>query len=169
MTSLLAAIVVLGLVVALLLGLRAVVAFVRDRRSGRLLAVDDGVGLPLLRAPRYRLVGRPDELRALPNGVVIPVEIKSRRSPRTGPPPSHRVQVEAYCFLLEETTGRSPPYGLLRYADGEEWKVPWDRPARGEVLDALDAVRRPYRGEATPSVARCVHCGWRTGCDARAA
>jgi CRISPR-associated exonuclease Cas4 len=168
MTSILAAIVVLALVGALLLGLRAVGTFVRDRRSGRLLAVDVGVGLPLLRAPRYRLVGRPDELRSLPGGEVIPVEIKSRRSPRSGPPPSHRVQVQAYCLLLEETTGRSPPYGLLRYADGGEWTVPWDRPARSEVLGALDAVRRPHRGEATPSVARCVHCGWRAGCDARA-
>ena len=169
MTSLLPALVVLALVVALLFGLRALAGFANDRRSGRLLAVDDGVGLPLRRAPRYRLVGRPDELRSLPGGEVIPVEIKSRRSPRGAPPPSHRVQVEAYCLLVEEATGRAPPYGLLRYGDGGEWTVPWDRPARDEVLGALDAVRRPYRGEATPSVARCGGCGWRAGCDARAA
>lgn len=169
LTAVLAPAVVLSLVVALLLGLRALITFVRDRRSGRLLAVDDGVGLPLLRAPRYRLVGRPDELRALRGDAVIPVEIKSRTSPREGPPPSHRLQVEAYCLLVEEVSGRSPPYGLLRYADGREWTVPWDRPAREEVLGALAAVRRPYRGEATPSVARCVRCGWRLGCDARAA
>lgn len=169
MTSILAALVVVALVVAVLLGLRTLASFARDRRSGRLLAVDDGVGLPLLRAPRYRLVGRPDELRTLPGDVVIPVEVKSRRSPRGAPPSSHRVQVEAYCLLVEESTGRSPPHGVLRYSDGEEWDVPWDGPARDEVLGFLDAVRRPYRGAATPSVARCARCGWRAGCDARAA
>lgn len=80
---------------------------------------------------------------------------------------SHRIQVAAYCLLIESATGRAPPYGVLRYSDGGEFRITWDAPARAELLELRAAMGRPYRGEATPSAARCSRCPWRTGCDAR--
>lgn len=149
--------------------LRALVARGRSRRSGALLEVDRMDGhRPPLRSERYRLVGRPDELRRLSDGTIIPVEIKSRTTPPGGPPRSHRVQVYAYALLVEETTGRPPPFGVLRYSDGGEFRLPWDAAARTELLQVRSAVARPYDGAARPSPGRCRRCRYRDGCDARA-
>jgi CRISPR-associated exonuclease Cas4 len=147
--------------------LRALSERRHDAARGRLVAVD--AGRPrTLRSERYRLVGRPDELRRLRDGRLVPVELKSRSTPSRGPTPSHLVQVRAYCLLVEEATGVSPPYGVLRYSDGE-FRVPWDDCAREELLSVRAELLRPYDGRATPSRARCARCPWVGGCDARAA
>jgi CRISPR-associated exonuclease Cas4 len=138
-----------------------------DNARGRLVAVDAGRPATL-RSDRYGLVGRPDELRRLQDGRVVPVEFKSRATPPRGPAPSHVVQVRAYCLLVEETTGLVPPYGVLRYSDGE-FRVRWDDRARGELLSVRAELLRPYDGRATPSRARCARCPWFLACDARAA
>jgi len=139
----------------------------RERAQGELVAIDAGAAVTL-RSERYRLSGRPDVLRRLADGRVVPVELKSRAAPADGPPASHRVQVAAYCLLLEETSGVAPPYGLLRYGDGVEFRVPWTAAARAELLRLRASVDRPYDGRATPSRAKCARCAWRPVCDARA-
>ena len=144
---------------------RALTALRRDRAAGTLLAVDAGSPVEL-RSERYRLVGRPDVLRRLPDGRAIPIEVKSRSASARGPHRSHLVQVWAYCLLVEETTGRAPPYGVLRYAD-REFRVAWDEEARAELLGVRADVARPYDGRATPSTGRCARCPWRPVCDAR--
>ncbi len=136
-----------------------------DDRLGALRAVDAGAPA-VLRSYRYRLQGRPDVLRELPDGRIVPVEVKSRATPSRGPTRSHRIQVWAYCLLLEETTGRAPPFGVLRYADGE-FRIRWDGPARAELLALRREIDRPYDGRATPSRERCARCPWAAGCDAR--
>lgn len=146
--------------------LRALAQRHREVTAGELVAVDAGRPATL-RAPRYRLMGRPDALRRLADGRVIPVELKSRATPPRGPAPSHVVQVRAYCLLVEETTGSSPPYGVLRYADGE-FRVRWDASARAELLAVRAELFEPYDGRATPSPAKCARCPWVGGCDARA-
>jgi len=166
--------VALGLIGAgalvLVLGARALARRHREARYGSLVSVDEVPGSgPLLRSNRYRVSGRPDELRRLPDGRLVPIEFKSRASPRYGVPRSHRIQVAVYCLLVEEATGRAPPYGIVRYGDGGEAPVRWDRAARAEVLEMRTALDRPYDGRATPSVARCARCPWREVCDARAA
>jgi CRISPR-associated exonuclease Cas4 len=138
----------------------------QQRQNGRLLRAD----LPSrpgirLRSPRLRLIGRPDELRELPDGRWLPVEVKSRTSPRAGPFHSHRVQVGAYCLLVEEATGRAPPFGLLRYGDGREFRVEWTEELRRHVLDLRDELGAPYDGRARPSPQRCAGCPWRRSCD----
>ena len=146
--------------------LRALSQRREENLRGRLVAVDAGRPATL-RSERYRLVGRPDELRRLPDGGVVPVELKSRSAPAGGPSPSHVVQVRAYCLLVEETTGVSPPYGILRYSDGE-FRVRWDDRSRGELLAVRAELLSPYDGRATPSRARCLRCPWVGVCDARA-
>jgi CRISPR-associated exonuclease Cas4 len=170
----LAEVVAVGLVLAgacaVVLGARALALRRREAVYGDLVAVDTtpGAGL-LLRSTRFRISGRPDELRRLPDGRLVPIEFKSRSTPRNGVPRSHRVQVAAYCLLVEETTGRAPPYGVVRYGDGGEARVRWDPTVRAELLNLRSELDRPYRGEATPSVARCSHCPWHDVCDVRAA
>jgi len=136
-----------------------------ESRWGTLSAID--AGRPeTLRSERYRLVGRPDVVRRAPDGRRIPVEAKRRSAPAGGPFRSHVVQVWAYCLLLEEVDGRPPPFGVVRYADGE-FRVPWTRAAREELLAIRRAVGAPYDGRATPSAGRCGGCRWAPGCDAR--
>jgi CRISPR-associated exonuclease Cas4 len=137
-----------------------------QRRAGRLLQSD----LPsrpgtVLRSARFRIAGRPDELRVLPDGRWVPVELKSRSSPRRGPPASHQVQVAAYCLLVEETIGRAPPYGLLRYGDGGEFRLEWTPEVRNQLLDLRRQLDAPYDGRALPSPGRCSGCAWRRSCD----
>jgi CRISPR-associated exonuclease Cas4 len=139
-----------------------------ERGQGALVYVDAGASRPLLRAPRYRLSGRPDEVRRRRDGRSVPVEWKSGPTPRSGPPASHRVQLLAYCLLLEELEGVSPAGARLRYGDGGEFDLAWDASARAEVLGLLAAIRRPYEGEALPAPRKCPHCRWYRGCDARA-
>lgn len=136
-----------------------------DRALGRLVAVD--AGRPrTLRSERYRLIGRPDEIRERPDGRLVPVEFKSRAAPPRGPPLSHLTQVRAYCLLVEDTTGTPPPYGLLRYSD-QEFRVRWDDEARRELLLLRNELLRPYDGRATPSSGKCARCPWANVCDAR--
>ncbi|MCI4361027.1 MAG: PD-(D/E)XK nuclease family protein, partial [Thermoplasmata archaeon] len=140
----------------------------RDRRHGDLLAVDrSGHGATVV-SEEHRIIGRPDAIRRLSDGRAVPIEIKQRATPRGGPTRSLRIQVAAYCLALESMTGRPPPYGLLRYSDGGEFRILWDASARAELLAVRAAIDRPYRGEATPSPGRCARCPWRGGCDARA-
>lgn len=161
------------LLVALGLGLAGVVACATgalalrrraaDRRLGALVAIDAGRPATL-RSERYRLVGRPDALRRRPDGRLVPIELKHRSLPRRGPYPSHLVQLGAYCLLVEETTGVAPPFGLLRYRDGEV-EVPFDAELRRTVLAALAAAKAPYDGSADPSPAKCAGCPWSPRCD----
>lgn len=140
------------------------------RGPGRLRSVDlPSAPAQLLRSERWRLAGRPDELRELRDGRWIPIEWKSRAAPRGVPPRSHRVQLWAYCLLVEESTGRAPPFGRLRYGDGVEVDLPWDGEARRELRLLREEIARPYDGRATPSPARCRRCRYRSGCDVRAA
>lgn len=159
----LALLVALAVVAVAALRLRAAARL--DRR-GRLVAVDTG-NLRPLRSERYRIAGRPDEIRARADGRWVPVEWKTRAAPRGGPLPSHRMQLLAYCLLCEEATGRAPPYGLLRYGDGTEFRVPWDRAARAELLRLRAELARPYDGRSAGSVAKCAGCRFRAICDVR--
>ena len=146
-------------------GLRALAKRSAESRYGTLRAIDAGAPA-VLRSERYRIQGRPDVLRQMRDGRLVPIELKSRASPRSGPAYSHTVQVWAYCLLIEETTGRSPPFGVLRYSD-QEYRIPWNTAARRDLLALRAEVLRPYDGRATPSPARCTRCAWVEVCDAR--
>jgi len=145
---------------------RAIAVRRSEARYGTLSAIDAGRPM-VMRSERYRLQGRPDAVRRSRDGRLIPIELKTRPSPSAGPAHSHRVQVWAYCLLVEETTGRGPPFGVLRYSD-REYQIPWDGDARRELLALRAELDRPYDGRATPSPARCARCPWANVCEARA-
>lgn len=138
----------------------------RAGRVGELVRVETD-GPLLLRSERFRLAGRPDELRRTPDGRIVPVELKRRNAPRHGAFYSHTVQLWGYCLLVEETTGRSPPFGVLRYRDREE-RISWNAAARQALVELRRRAAAPYDGRAEPSHGKCAACAWSDRCDASA-
>src|ERR1035441_1326229 len=60
-------------------------------------------------SPSCGLTGKPDYLVEAPNGL-IPVELKSRNCPGSGPHEGEAAQVSAYCVLVEDSFGAAPPH-----------------------------------------------------------
>jgi len=123
-----------------------------------------------LYAPRYQLAGKPDYLLRTPRGIV-PLELKSTPAP-PAPYRGHRLQLAAYCLLVEEHFGQAPPYGIIRYADAE-FQIAYDARLKAELLEALQSIRQAlaqadaHRDHAEPM--RCARCAARDVCDERLA
>ncbi|WP_245863088.1 CRISPR-associated protein Cas4 [Candidatus Viridilinea mediisalina] len=119
-----------------------------------------------LYAQRYGLSGRPDYLIEQ-DGAMIPVEVKpSRRA--LAPYESDVMQLAAYCLLVEEHYGETPPYGLLRYADNT-FRCPYTPAIRAQLLATIENMRELLEAEAVArshnAPARCAGCGLRDECD----
>ena len=138
--------------------------------SGRVVASDTGAvgggrGKPLY-SQKYGLSGAPDYLVQTAEGM-IPVELKPGR---TDPEPrhSHLMQLLAYCLLVEETYGRRPTHGVLRYAN-DSFEVDYNDETRAYLLSVLAEMRRdaidtpPGRSHDEPQ--RCRGCAYRLDCD----
>lgn len=140
--------------------------------GGKVLYSDTGAEEAVeqpLRSHRYGLVGRPDYLLVREEKgqkVIVPVEVKSRRTPNP-PHPGHTLQLGAYCLLVEETYAVTVTYGLLRYADAT-LPVPFTPELRAAVLKAADQIRAARTAGDVPRghdvAERCTHCGYRTVC-----
>lgn len=136
---------------------------------GRIVAADVGSWQRLdhpLFSRRHRLAGRPDYIVA-DGPDLIPVEVKSARAP-VHPYNSHVLQLAAYCLLVAETSGRRPPYGILRYAD-QTFQIPYTRELEEELLAVLEEMRAGLaEGEARRNhndTRRCAACGYREVCE----
>lgn len=112
-----------------------------------------------------QLTGKPDYLVER-RGFIIPVEVKSAAAPVL-PHPGHIYQLAAYCVLVERTTGKRPPYGILRYAN-QTLQIDFTQKLEAEFLDLLSDMRSlERRGELNRShdeKARCKRCGYRSIC-----
>ena len=90
--------------------------------SGRIVLQDMDSRRPLARplvSRRYGLIGKPDYLVETADGL-IPVEVKSRPCPSTGPRDTDLMQLIAYCLLVEDKFRTRPPHGIIAYADRHE-------------------------------------------------
>jgi CRISPR-associated exonuclease Cas4 len=94
----------------------------------------------LLKDPITGLRGRPDQI-VIVDGEFIPVEQKTGRVPKH-PHRSHKIQVLAYLHLVELSTKRSTPYGVLRYGNEDLHQIPWDDENKGMLFDAIAEVQR---------------------------
>jgi len=116
---------------------------------------------------RYRLAGKPDYL-VRERGDVIPVEVKSAHLHGRRPYDSHKMQLAAYCLLVEDVLGTRPPYGILKYADAAI-KLPYTDDLRSELLETMQEMRRATRTGDIPrshsEPARCRYCGYGDACD----
>lgn len=170
------------LFLAFLLLLTGVLLFLAAHRQrersglpqGDIVAADTGAwrrpDRPLV-SSRYRLVGRPDYLVRTANGDRVPVEVKAAALRGAPPHSGHVLQLGAYCLLVEDTQGRRPTYGILRYADTTV-RLPYTDALREEVLRALDGIRRDRFAADVPrshnDPIRCRHCGYRHACGPQA-
>jgi CRISPR/Cas system-associated exonuclease Cas4 (RecB family) len=115
-------------------------------------------------SPRYKLVGRPDYVVRMPQGLV-PVEVKSRSCCK-GPHDSES-QLFAYCLLVEEKMGAPVRSGILRYAD-RDLTVSFGERERAWVLGLLEQMQqsRNFRDVARSHSheRRCQRCGVRANC-----
>jgi CRISPR-associated exonuclease Cas4 len=122
---------------------------------------------PLFSA-RHRLTGRPDYLVRSREGL-IPVEVKSGVTPHQ-PHPGHVLQLAAYCLLVEDQEGRTPPYGILKYSD-RAFEIDYTPALRTRLLETLDALRQDLReievDRSHDEPGRCVGCGYRGRCSQR--
>jgi CRISPR-associated exonuclease Cas4 len=136
---------------------------------GRVVASDTGnwrrCDRPLY-AARYRLAGRPDYLVRTGSGLV-PVEVKTGRR-GAQPYASDLLQLGAYLLLVEESTGRRPPYGLLCYGE-HHFEVPYTLAFRASVVACLEEMRRLRSAQTVAPEhrewQRCERCGQRVHCE----
>jgi len=98
----------------------------------------------LFSSEKYRLRGRPDYI-VKEDKISIPIEIKTGRVPK-GPFFSHILQIAAYCLLLEEETGDTPPYGIVKYGD-KEFEIEYDESLRELLLEKLEDMRKIFKTE----------------------
>ncbi len=119
----------------------------------------------LLRSERYGLRGKPDIILKK-NGKPVPVEVKTGRVPK-GPFFSHILQIAAYCVLVEEDLGESPPYGLIRYGD-TEFDIEYDSDLKKLLLEKMNEMRKLMETEKVhrnhDREGKCRNCSRREIC-----
>ena len=158
--------------------LMALLMWARARRHIRQSGIPDGsvvyqdtdgrryVERPLV-SLSCRLTGKPDYLVEAANGL-IPVELKSRNCPRSGPHEGEAAQVTAYCVLVEDSFGATPPHGIIQYADSS-WCIRYTLKDRKRLLHILDEMREARNLRTVhrdhQHAARCRACGYRAVCD----
>ena len=116
------------------------------------------------------LVGKPDYVVRLKNGVQVPVEVKSAQAPEQ-PYQAHILQLAAYCRLLDKLEGQRPPYGLIHYRD-KTFQVDYSPELEQMLYDTLQRIDLAERAEETPArshhqAARCRGCGYKGLCEER--
>ncbi|CAI8312197.1 MAG: Uncharacterised protein [Euryarchaeota archaeon UBA443] len=128
-----------------------------DKDNTSNLLIDDVSGLR----------GRPDQIVII-EGEFIPVEQKTGRIPKK-PHQSHRLQLLAYISLVETSTGKSPPYGVLRYGEDDVHQVFWDQHAKEHLRESIVEVQRlMVEGDAKRNHERegkCRNCSRRYACN----
>ncbi len=116
--------------------------------------------------PLYGLTGKPDYL-VEQNGVSIPIEVKSGWAP-DAPHESHLYQLAAYCLLVQRSTGKRPPYGLIAYRN-RIFAVDYTPELEHGLLELMNTMRQQereaHRSHEEP--ARCAKCGYRGVCEER--
>ena len=101
---------------------------------------DDSDSAELLKDENTGLRGRPDQIVII-DGEFIPLEQKTGRIPRY-PHLSHTMQLLAYLQLVENSTGRAPPFGVLKYGEDSIFQIDWNEEARGKLHDRLTEIQR---------------------------
>ena len=128
---------------------------------------DDDTSTNLLVDERTGLRGRPDQI-VIVDGEFIPVEQKTGKIPKR-PHDSHRMQVLAYLHLVEVSTKKPSPYGVIRYGKENLHQIDWNQTAKDDLFSAISEVQRlMVEGGAKRNherVGKCQNCSRRYACD----
>jgi CRISPR-associated exonuclease Cas4 len=112
------------------------------------------------------LRGRPDQI-VIMEGEFIPVEQKTGKVPHK-PHYSHKMQIMAYIHLVEATTGKTPPFGILSYGADNNHQILWDDHNREILEDGIKEIQRlmveggAIRNHNRPG--KCKSCSRRHAC-----
>jgi CRISPR-associated exonuclease Cas4 len=163
--------------VALIILIGAVLAWLVGRhllaRAGlpvrNILYADVGSSFPQsepLTSLRYGVIGKPDYLVRLREGIA-PIEVKSCRAPASGRPyEGHLFQLAADCLLVEDVFGVHVPHGLVNDED-RSIQVDFTPSLRASLLELLNEMRAA-KGEELHidhnRPGKCRSCGFRTVC-----
>lgn len=114
------------------------------------------------------LAGRPDYL-VEQGDRLIPVEVKSSRV-GDAPYDAHIYQLAAYCLLVQRTTGKRPPYGILHYPN-HTFAIDYTPQIENSLLEVLENMRALERRKEVSrshnAAPRCRGCGYRNQCEQR--
>ena len=127
---------------------------------------DDDASTNLLVDSITGLRGRPDQI-VIVDGEFIPVEQKTGKVPKL-PHPSHRMQVLAYLHLVEISTKKSSPYGVIRYGKENLHQIEWNDKAKQDLFSAIGEIQRlmveggAKRNHQRPG--KCRNCSRRYAC-----
>ena len=140
--------------------------------DGQIIYTDAGAWFhneEVLVARRLRLVGKPDYLVEKDNGMIVPVELKSKNAPQE-PHEGHILQLAAYCYLVEENYGVRPEYGIIQYKD-KAFAVDYTADIEEDLLDLLADMQEDLLQVEVDrdhnDWGRCARCGLRARCSQR--
>lgn len=88
---------------------------------------------------KYQLTGKMDKILVV-DGKRTPMEIKSSRRPRE-PYLSHVMQLVSYCLLIEEHYNERPEFGILQYASGEPFIIPYSEENKNQLFKTVEEMR----------------------------
>lgn len=140
--------------------------------KGKVIYTDAGTWFgndePLL-ARDIKLVGKPDYLIEDDRGMIIPVELKSKKAPAQAHE-GHILQLAAYCLLVEENYGVRPDYGIIQYKD-KAFAIDYTIDMEEDLLDLLADMREDMVEAEVDrdhhDWVRCSRCGIRAHCQQR--
>ena len=128
---------------------------------------DDEESAGLLKDDETGLRGRPDQI-VIVDGEFIPMEQKTGRVPDK-PHKSHQMQLLAYLHLVETTTGRKPPYGVIKYGNENIHQIFWNEEHYNLLMNMTKEIQRiMVEGGAKRNherIGKCQNCSRRYACD----
>ena len=137
--------------------------------EGQIIYMDthgNGPSVKPLLSRRLGLTGKPDYL-LFSKGKYIPVEVKSTPMPSMGAYRAHKLQVAAYCHLVEEHYGKRPNYGIIKYYDGT-YQVDYGRELENDLTDVVACMRTDMSAanvlRSHKYLNRCVACSFQPVC-----
>ena len=114
----------------------------------------------ILASQKHGLRGRPDMIfQKRLTGRLVVMEVKSGEV-KDGPHYGDVMQLAAYFLIIEESMGKRPRRGLLRYRNAM-FVIKNSARRRKEVLEIAQAMRlmlETGQGEARPSFVHCRYC-----------
>jgi CRISPR-associated exonuclease Cas4 len=140
--------------------------------EGKIIYTDAGTWFgnsDVLVARDLKLAGKPDYLIEAADGMIVPVELKSKKAPKD-PHEGHILQLAAYCLLVEENYGVRPTYGIIQYQD-KAFAIDYTADIEDDLLDLLADMRADLAAAEVDrdhnDWVRCARCGLRAHCSQR--
>ena len=109
--------------------------------------------------------GRIDKLECY-NDRLVPIELKSGKTPEQGVFEHHRIQAVSYALMLEDTFQSSVPQAIVHYVDSNARRdVVVDIAARNWVVSTVSAVRSCLESKQVPIGCGKEYCSACKTCD----